>query len=94
MSKTYEAETTLTVRGEERDVTVRCKVDLEWDHGYPTASLDGGIQVLVGKEWLDGEDVLSASDLEHAEDVLAELALEDDSDVCEEDDDPRWEAAS
>ncbi len=87
MSTTYKAETTLTVNGEERDVFVRGAVDVEYDRGTPWAVMDGGVEVKVDGAWLDADDVLDAHDAARAEEMLCDLAFNDDRDECVEEED-------
>lgn len=86
MSTRYEAVATVTIAGDEADHRVRAHVEVEpsRSHGW-SATIDGSIEVLVDGRWVDIDDAgLDAQDRERVEDVLCELALDDDTDQCVE----------
>ncbi len=79
MSKLYESEFTLDIGGDERDVRVRCLVDVIGLN----AELDGSPEALVDGGWVDTDNLdIALCDLERIEERLCEQALEDDADQC------------
>jgi hypothetical protein len=88
ISRPYETEVTLTIDGDERDVTVRANVCIECNRGEWSASVDGPIKVRlalvdgIAPAWVDMDYlVVDERDHELAGDALCELALTDDSDA-------------
>jgi hypothetical protein len=88
MSRYYEAIVTLTIDGDERDCAVRGFVLLEYGLGMGGslgAQMDGDIEIMIGGEWCPVDSVnLDAGDEERSKDALCEVALEDDSHMCDE----------
>ena len=83
MSRQYETELTVTIDGDEQDVTVRAHITFEEGFGGGWgAALDGDVEVLRDGKWVDLADLVSPKDAENAADALCELALSDDTDLC------------
>ena len=74
MSRLVEKTVTLTIRGDERDVPVRCWVDV----GPISASLDGDPEMLIGGEWVD----MTKADAEALTDALCEQGMQDELDAA------------
>lgn len=86
MSRLYSATAvTLTIAGGERDLAVRGLVDLEPSRSRGMeATLDGEPECFLDGAWVSFGDVeeLDAGDRARAEEILCDLALEDDRDAC------------
>ena len=94
MGRRYETEVTLTVRGEEMDVSVRAYVERElFGRGWQ-AAIDGDVEALVDGKWQDLEALgVEAREIERAKDELCEAAHEDDGDQCVEREDYYYDEA-
>ncbi len=94
MSRRYSTVCTLTIAGDEKDVTVRGHVDCGPGLGMggaPGAALDSDVEFRIGRSWVSAEEAeLGEGDLARATEALEEMALDDDRDQCvEADDDER-----
>jgi hypothetical protein len=91
-SKEYETKVTISICGDEQDVTVRAHV--EYAPGFGGAwggTLDGDIEALVGGAWVPLDELeLDEGDMERATEALEEACSHDDSDCAERED---YEAA-
>jgi hypothetical protein len=72
MSRLVEREVTITIDGDERDVPLRCWVDVR----AVGASLDGRPEVLIDGEWTEYEGDL--------EDTICEQAINEESDAYDD----------
>jgi len=83
MSAEYTTKATLTIGGDEQDVSVRAHVAYEIGFaGCWSGSVDGTVEAFVGGAWVDLDDLeLDAGDRELAENALCDACSEDDSDA-------------
>lgn len=88
--KAYETRVTVTLDGNERDVACRAYVDIFYGGSGPYAELDGEPTIYlcpaggVGDWWDLSQLALGDGDAQRIEDDLYEVALNDDSDQCQE----------
>lgn len=76
MSRLVEREVTIEVAGDERDVPMRCWVDVR----AIGASLDGRPEVCIDGEWSE----MPAADAARYEDTICEQAIRDESDAYDD----------
>jgi hypothetical protein len=76
MSRLVEREVTIEVDGDERDVPVRCWVDV----GHIGAVLDGRPEVLIDGEWSE----MARDHADRIEDALCEQAINEESDAYDD----------
>lgn len=90
-SRYFEAEVTIAIDSDERDVFVRGFVEVEPGLGMGGglgAAIDGDPDVRLSDAWWPVDALnLDPGDLERIIEALEEKALEDDSDACVEHDD-------
>lgn len=91
MSRRYETTVTVTVAGDEKDVTVRAHVDCGPGLGMGGAigaALDSDVEFRIGRAWVSADEAdLSEGDLARATEALEEMALSDDREECADDED-------
>ena len=83
MSRRYETEVTISINGDEQDVTVRAQVSYEIGFaGGWGGVVDGAIEAFVGGAWVDLDDLaLDDGDRERVDEALSSACSEDDSDA-------------
>ncbi len=81
MSRRYQCEVTLTVDGDETDLTVRACVEYERGYGGSWGGVvDGDIEARIGGAWVPLDSLaLDDGDDERADEALCEEAMNDDS---------------
>ncbi len=83
--RTYTADVTLTIDGEEMDVKVRASVEYGSSSGYggcAGAEIDGDIEARIMGVWHDLESLqYAAGDDDRASEALCDACLSDDSDA-------------
>lgn len=79
-SKEYTAEVTLTIGGDEQNVTVRAHVAYEVvRHGGMGGELDGDIEAFIGGVWVDLDSLeIDPGDFARTTEVLEDLCANDD----------------